>query len=66
MTWRLYDVINSCWYDDVLYDTHTACVTAAEHYMREARSEGELLELIAEPLDATEASESLSEEEEEL
>jgi hypothetical protein len=65
MTWRLYDIINSQWYSDELYDTRDACAAAAEHYMQEARSEGEVLELVVESLDATETVESLQEEEEE-
>ena len=64
MLWRLYDSINGQWYSDELYDTREACVAAAEHAMQEARSEGEVLELLAEPLDAPEAYESLREEEE--
>jgi hypothetical protein len=40
-------------------------MAAATHYMQEARAEGEVLELLAEPLDPTETLESLLEEEEE-
>lgn len=65
MTWRLYDVINGGWYDEELYDTREACVAAAEHYMRGARSEGEVLQLVPEPLEPTEAQRSLMEEDEE-
>jgi hypothetical protein len=59
MPWRLYDVINDQWYNDELYDTHDACLAAGAHYMREARSAGEVLELIVELLDPTEAEDSL-------
>ena len=64
MIWRLYDSINGQWYSDELYATQEACVAAAEHYMQEARAEGEVLELLAEALDDAEAYESLREEEE--
>jgi hypothetical protein len=64
MPWRLYDVINDQWYNDALYDTHDACLAAGTHYMREAQLAGEVLELIAEPLDPTEAEDSLFEEDE--
>jgi hypothetical protein len=64
MAWRLYDVINGQWYNDELYDTHDACVAAGAHYMREAQFAGGILDLIAEPLDSTEAEDSLLEEEE--
>ena len=65
MVWRLYDTVNSQWYNEELYDTRQACLEAADYYMQEAQSEGESLELLAEPLDPTEAMESLAEEEEE-
>jgi hypothetical protein len=65
MPWRLYDYSNSQWYNDELYDSREACVAAATHYMQAARAEGEVLALLAEPLDPTEALESLPEEEEE-
>jgi hypothetical protein len=64
MAWRLYDVIEGQWYNDELYETHEACLTAGAHHMQAAHIVGEELELIAEPLDATEALESLLEEEE--
>jgi hypothetical protein len=66
MSWRLLDVMNSQWYNDEVYDSREDCVLAAEHYMRAARSEGEVLELLPEPLDPTEETESFMEEEEEL
>ena len=66
MKWRLYDTTNSLWYNDELYDSREACGAAGTYYMQEARSKGEVLELVAEPLDPTEASASLIEEEEEL
>jgi hypothetical protein len=65
MPWRLYDYSNSQWYNDELYDSREACVAAATHYMQAARAEGEVLTLLAEPLDATEALESWPEEDEE-
>jgi hypothetical protein len=65
MVWRLYDTINGRWYSDELYNSREACVAAGGYYMQEARSEGEVLGLVAEPLDPTEAIESLAEEEEE-
>jgi hypothetical protein len=65
MVWRLYDTINGCWYNDELYDSLEACGAAGVYYMQEARFEGEVLELVAEPLDPTEALDSLGEEEEE-
>lgn len=64
MVWRLYDIINGQWYNDALYDTRDACRAAGAHYMREAQGAGEVLELIAEPLDPTEAMDSLGEEDE--
>jgi hypothetical protein len=63
MVWRLYDTINGCWYNDALYSTREACVAAGGYYMQEARSEGEVLTLVAEPLDLTAAMDSLVEEE---
>jgi hypothetical protein len=63
MVWRLYDVINSQWYDDTLYETREACAEAATHYMREAHAAGEVLELITESLDPSEL-ESLAEDDE--
>lgn len=60
MPWRLYDVIKSRWYNDVLYDTREACVAAADDYRQKARSAGEVLELFAESLDTTEALELLT------
>ena len=64
MVWRLYDTINGLWYNDELYNSREACVTAGSYYMQEARSEGEVLALVAEPLNPTEAIESLVAEEE--
>jgi hypothetical protein len=66
MVWRLYDTINGQWYDDTLYETRTACTASAEYYMREAHAMGEVLELIAEPFEASELLESLTETEEEI
>ena len=65
MPWRLYDLINSQWYNDDLYELRETCVAAANHYMQEARAEGEVLELLAEPIDPSELPESLMEEDEE-
>jgi hypothetical protein len=64
MMWRLYDIINGQWYNDELYDTQEACVAAAEHYVHQARSEGEELELLAEALEEAEAYDTLREEDE--
>jgi hypothetical protein len=61
MAWRLYDTINGQWYNDALYTTQEACVEAANYYMREAHATGEVLELVAEPLDASEPLESVLE-----
>lgn len=66
MGWRLYDTLNGRWYNDELYDSREACVAAGTYYMHEAHSKGEVLALVAEPLDPTEAIDSLVEEEEEL
>lgn len=60
MLWRLYDIVKCRWYNDELYETREACVAAADRYRQKARSEGELLELFAEPLDTTEALEALT------
>ncbi|HEY7490391.1 MAG TPA: hypothetical protein VIH59_04705 [Candidatus Tectomicrobia bacterium] len=65
MVWRLYDTINGLWYNDDLYDSREACVAAGDYYMQMARSEGEVLRLLAEPLDPTNAIDSLAEEAEE-
>jgi hypothetical protein len=65
MVWRLYDTINGLWYNDELYDSREACVAAGDYYMQMARSEGEVLRLLAEPLDPTDAMDSLAEEAEE-
>ena len=65
MSWRLLDVLNSQWYNDEVYDSREDCLAAAEHYMHSARAEGEVLELLPEPLDPTEETESFMEEEEE-
>jgi hypothetical protein len=65
MVWRLYDTINGCWYTDELYSSRDACRAAGGHYTQEARAEGEVLALVAAPLDPTEAIASLEEEEEE-
>ena len=64
MSWRLLDVMNSQWYNDEVYDTREDCVSAAGHYIRLAQSEGEVLELLPEPLNPTEEAESFMEEEE--
>ena len=63
MAWRLYDPINGQWYDDTLYETRATCTAAAHAYMEEAQAVGEVLELIAEPVDTSEPLESLEEEE---
>lgn len=63
MAWRLYDPINGQWYDDTLYETREACTAAAHSYMEEAQALGEVLELLAEPVDTSEPLESLEEEE---
>ncbi len=65
MSWRLLDVLDNQWYNDEVYDTQEDCVSAADHYMRLAQSEGEVLELLPEPLTPTEEAESLMEEEDE-
>jgi hypothetical protein len=66
MPWRLYDTINSRWYNDELFDTQEACGVAANHYIHEARITGGTLELLAKPIDPNELLASLAEEEEEL
>lgn len=63
MAWRLYDLDNSQWYNDEIYDSQEACMAAGAYYMRAARSEGETLALIAEPFDPAEAIEGPMEEE---
>lgn len=65
MAWRLYDSIDGQWYNDILYATRAACIASAEYYMREAHAVGEVLELIAEPFEASELLDSLTETEEE-
>ncbi len=62
MAWRLYDIINSRWYNDELYDSREACVAAATRFMRQARAEGEVLELVAEVFDPSELTEDIEEE----
>jgi hypothetical protein len=57
--------MNNQWYNDEVYDTREDCASAADHYMRLARSEGEMLELLPEPLTPTEEAESFMEEENE-
>jgi hypothetical protein len=61
MPWRLYDTINGQWYSDMLYTTQEACRQDANYYMREAHATGEVLELVAEPLDASEPLDSVLE-----
>jgi hypothetical protein len=61
MAWQLYDPINGQWYDDTLYETREAYTAAAHSYMGEAEALGEVLELIAEPVDTSEPLESLEE-----
>jgi hypothetical protein len=51
MVWRLYDTLNGCWYNDKLYDSREACLAVDAHYMQAARAQGEVLALVAEPLD---------------
>lgn len=63
MAWRLYDVLNNQWYDDILYETQEACVQVAHAYMQEAHAMDEVLELLAKPCDPSELMESLMEEE---
>lgn len=62
MAWRLYDVVNSEWYNDTLYETREACNTVAHAYMEEAHAMDEVLELLAEPCEPGELLESLTEE----
>jgi hypothetical protein len=62
MAWRLYDPSNGQWYDETLYETREACTAAAHYHMEEAHALGEVLELIAEPVDTSEPFESLEEE----
>jgi hypothetical protein len=64
MVWRRYDTLNGCWYNDELYDSRQACIAAGAYYMQATHAEGEVLALVAEPLDPTEAIDSLVEEEE--
>ncbi len=66
MAWRLYDTINSEWYNDELYDTREECTAAADFYMREAEAMEGTLELLAEPCDPSELSEELPEEGEDI
>ena len=66
MAWRLYDTLNGCWYNDELYDSREACIAAGAYYRQAAHAVGEVLALVAEPLDPTEAIDSLVEEEEGL
>lgn len=61
MAWRLYDLISSRWYNDELYTSREDCIAAANHYMQAARAEGEVLELLAEHLDLSEAYDLLTE-----
>ena len=63
MAWRLYDTINSDWYDDELYDTQDACREAANFYRHEAAEMGDGLELSVEPFDPSELFEATFEEE---
>lgn len=64
MGWRLFDVVNSQWYNDELYDTREACLAACDYYMHTAQSEGEVLELLAEPVDDSEAFADLMDDDE--
>jgi hypothetical protein len=66
MVWRLYDTLNDCWYNDELYDSREACIAAGTYYGQVAHAKGEVLALVAEPLDPTAAIDSLGEEEEAL
>lgn len=63
MPWRLYDTLNSRWYDDDLYTTREACIAAGNVYMHEAQALGGDLQLAAEWIDPTEPFESIAEEE---
>jgi len=63
VAWRLYDTINSDWYDDDLYDTQEAGTDAANFYMQEAEEMGDNLELLIEPFDPSELLEAPFEEE---
>jgi hypothetical protein len=66
MVWRLYDTLNGCWYNDELYDSREACIAAGTYYTQAAHVQGEVLALVAEPLDPIEAIDSLEDEEEGL
>jgi hypothetical protein len=63
MAWRLYDVQNGQWYNDMLYESRETCVQVAHVYMQEAHAVDEVLELLAEPFDPSDIEESLMEEE---
>ena len=63
MAWRLYDTINSDWYDDEIYDTQDACREAANFYMQKAEEMGDSLELSVELFDPSELLEATFEEE---
>jgi hypothetical protein len=65
MPWRLYDTMNSRWYNDELFDTQEACEATANHYIHEARITGGTLELLAKPISHEGFLESLAKEEEE-
>jgi hypothetical protein len=65
MSWRLYDVINCQWFNDELYASREACTAAAEHYRQAAHSEGEVLELLAQHVEPSEAYTMLQSEDEE-
>jgi hypothetical protein len=61
MVWRFYDILNGQWYSDVLYPTQEAGREAATYHMREAHVRGEVLALVADPLDPSEPLESVLE-----
>jgi hypothetical protein len=63
MSWRLFDAKNNQWFNDELYATREACLSAIDHYTHLAHSEGEVLELLAEPIEAGEAFEDFMDEE---
>ncbi len=62
MPWRLYDTLNDQWYDDDLYPTQDACITAGNVYMHEAHILDDDLQLTAEVIDPSEPFISVMEE----
>ncbi len=64
MTWRLYDTINSRWYNDERYLTQGACLARGNFLKQEAEAFGETLELLVRPLDPRKPFESFMEEDE--